>query len=350
MIRSAVPRPAQDPAPASAATEPASTASGRKRGGRRKLRILGVTALTGAGLLLTSTTANLIIEQAERSAATPYGQRVQVSGGELNVYREARTGGTGGAGETIVLLSGLGTAAPALDFAPLIRELRDYDVVVVEGFGYGYSDLAPRERTVENITAELHEALSKLNINGPYILAGHSIAGFYTLFYANQYRAEVSAVIGIDPTVPAAGAEHADASEPPPGINWGRMLSTTGLVRWASTIAPALVEPEGDGYTSGEREQMRLMTSWNFANPAVVDETNRIADNARKVHGLTYPDDLPVLTFLAGDKGTPPDPGRHENRLHNVRQHEIVVLAGGHYLHWTQAPAMAEKITAFLKK
>lgn len=347
MFGYAVPQPAQDHAPEPASTKPASPSSGRKRGGRRNLRILGVTALTGAGLLLTSTTANVLLERAERAATTPYGQKVQVSGGELNVYR---TAGTGATGKTIVLLSGLGTPAPALDFAPLIRELRDYSVVVVEGFGYGYSDLAPVERSVENITAELHEALVKLDINGPYILAGHSIAGFYTLYYANQYRSEVSAVIGIDPTVPAAEAEHADTTEPPAGINWGRMLSTTGLVRWVSTIAPGLAEPEGDGYTSSEREQIRLMTSWNFGNPAVVDETTRIAENARKVYGMTYPDDLPVLTLLAGDKETPPNPVLHESRLHNVRQHEIVVLAGGHYLHWTQAAAMAEKISAFLQK
>ena len=38
----------------------------------------------------------------------------------------------------------------------------------------------------------------------------------------------------------------------------------------------------------------------------------------------------------------------HENQLRNVRHHEVVVLDGGHYLHWTQSEAMAAKITAFL--
>lgn len=274
------------------------------------------------------------------------GQRVQISHGELNVYRAA--GAT--TGETIVLLSGLGTPAPALDFGPLIRELREYHVVVVEGFGYGYSDVTPVDRTVENITAELHEALSKLNIDRPYILAGHSIAGFYTLFYANQYRKEVSAVVGIDPTVPAGGTGRTDAIGPDAGINWGRMLSSTGVVRWVTAIAPGLAEPDGAGHTASEREQIRLMTSWNFDNQAVFDRTNRIAENARKVQDLMYPDDMPVLTFLAEDSGNPSKTGLHESRLRNVRHHEIQVLPGGHYLHWTQSPAMAERITAFLKR
>ena len=329
-------------------------APGRKL---RRIRNLWVVMATLAGLVAASTATNLVIEHSERSSSAAYGERVPVGRGELNVYRTSGGRGPGeigrgsvGPGRTIVLLSGLGTAAPALDFAPLIRELRGYDVLVVEGFGYGYSDLSPKERTVENITAELHEALAKVHVSGPYILAGHSIAGFYTLFYANKYRTEVSAVVGIDPTVPAAGAGHTDAGAAPDGVGWVRLLSTTGIVRWASTLAPALVEPDGDAYTAAEREQMRRMTSWNFGNPAVVDETNRIAENAHKVQGLRYPDDLPVLTFLAGDKGNPPNRALHEERLRNVRQHAVVVLPGGHYLHWTQAPAMAQQMTTFLSQ
>ena len=38
----------------------------------------------------------------------------------------------------------------------------------------------------------------------------------------------------------------------------------------------------------------------------------------------------------------------HEDQLRNVQHHEVVVLDGGHYLHWTQSKAMADKITAFL--
>ena len=37
--------------------------------------------------------------------------------------------------------------AQALDFAPLIRELGGFGVIVVEGFGYGYSDMNASERT-----------------------------------------------------------------------------------------------------------------------------------------------------------------------------------------------------------
>ncbi|MDQ0619160.1 alpha/beta fold hydrolase [Arthrobacter globiformis] len=322
------------------------TASSHAKSPRRRLRTVGFTAVIVAGLLLVSTFANVAMNQAERSATAPYGQRVQTSHGALNVVRAP---GNGRTGQSIVLLSGLGTPAPALDFAPLVRELGDYDVVVVEGFGYGYSDQPPVERTVENITSELHEALANADVPRPYVLAGHSIAGFYTLAYANRYRNDVAAVIGIDPTVPAARTIHADETGVPTGgINWEGLIATSGLLRWATTLAPSLVEPDGTAYTSRERDQMRKMATWNFGNPSVLDETNRIADNARKVQGMRYPDDVPVLTFVASAKETPADLALHESRLQNVRKHETVTLPGGHYLHWTHAPAMASTINAFL--
>ncbi|MFP3462393.1 alpha/beta hydrolase [Arthrobacter globiformis] len=324
------------PAPLPASSRPAT----------RRLRILGMTAAIVTSLLLTSAAANFAMNQAERSATVPYGQRVQTSHGSVNVVRSP---GNGRTGQSIVLLSGLGTPAPALDFAPLVRELGDYEVVVVEGFGYGYSDQPPVERTVENITSELHEALANAHVPSPYILGGHSISGFYTLAYANRYRSDVSAVIGIDPTVPAANTIHADQTGVPSGgINWEGLAAASGLLRWATALAPSLVEPDGTAYTSGERDQMRKMANWNFGNPSVLDETNRIADNARKVQAMRYPDDLPVLTFLASAKETTPDPALHESRLQSLRHHETVMIPGGHYLHWTHAPAMASRIKAFV--
>ena len=328
-------------------SSPTGTATRRPRW-RRRLRIAAIVTLSAVGLVLASAAANLALESAERSSITPYGEKVQVSGGALNVYRE------GSDGSTIVLLSGLGTAAPALDFAPLIRALGGYKIVVVEGFGYGYSDTNAPARTLENITAELHEALSKLDIDEPYVLMGHSLAGFYTLHYANQYPDEVSAVVGIDPTVPATRVEQAAPAGETDASGWRapweRAPSATGLVRWATSISPALAEPAGDAYTAAERERIRLMSIWNFANPAVTAETIEMGNNARRLDGLTYPDDLPVLTFLAQESidSIPRWYEKHERQLRNVKRQELVVLDGGHYLHWTHSPAMAEKITEFL--
>lgn len=260
----------------------------------------------------------------------------------MNVYRN------GHPGQPIVLLSGLGTAAPALDFAPLIRELGGFEVIVVEGFGYGYSDMEASERTNRNISTELHEVLGKLDVKKPYVLAGHSIAGFYMLDYANRYPTEVGGVVGIDATIPKPG--EGPAEDPRPEVNWQRALAVTGVVRTVVSIAPGLALPDGSAYTPDELERIRLMTSWNFGNPAVVDETARIANNAAALRGVRYPDALPVLAFVADEN--PADTARKtasaQALLNNVRRHQIVPLKGGHYLHWTQAKHMAEVIAVFV--
>jgi pimeloyl-ACP methyl ester carboxylesterase len=315
---------------------------------RRGLRILAIVALTLLGFLVVSAAANLLLERVERANATPYGERVRIDQGTINVSI------TGDDGPTLVLLSGLGTGAPGLDFAPLVRELDGYRTVVVEGFGYGYSDTEARPRTIENISEELHSVLAARGIHGPYVLAGHSIAGFYTLYYANKYPAEVSAVVGIDPTVPtgttASPGSPAPADAPPSGNFWARLPATVGLVRWAAALG--LTDPGGSAYTPSEIDQMRMLTSWNFGNAAVTDETNRIGENAAKLQGLSYPSQIPVLQFLAQETidHRPEWVDLHERQLGNVTRHELVVLDGPHYLHWTQAQAqaMAEKIDAFL--
>ena len=315
---------------------------------RRTRKVIGVIALTALGITLASTAANAVLEQQERSSTAPYGHLVEVAGGALNVVRAGTKGG-----QPLVLLSGFSTVAPALDFSPLIRELDAYDVIVVEGFGYGYSDMSARERTVENISTELHEALSSLDIKEPYVLAGHSLGGLYTLDYANRYPSEVSAVIGIDSTVPTAQFEKEAAANGGgiAGINITGIVSTIGLIRTAVWIAPSVVDPKSDDYTPSEIERMRQMTSWNFGNAVVADEASQMASNVAALREVTYPENLPVLHFLASDNvaSTPDWLDSHKDQLQNVSRHEIVELEGQHYLHWTQSKAMADKITQFLQ-
>lgn len=318
------------------------TGAGLQPKPRRGLRRAGIALLVVLGLVVVSTALNLVLEAREKATTQPYGERVPVAGGSLNVLRNGQQG------QPIVLLSGLGTAAPGLDFQPLVRELNGFDVIVVEGFGYGYSDSRAGPRSNQNISTELHEALGKLQVPQPYVLAGHSIAGFYMLDYANRYRSEVAAVVGIDATIPKPGDE--PVPEPQPGINWTKAVAITGLLRAVASVAPAVVDPDSTAFTDDELKRMRMMTMWNFGNAAVGDETARIGNNAAALRGVTYPDDLPVLAFIA-DEGTDRTPAKiaaAENLLKNVSRHQVLPLEGHHYLHWTQAQAMAQAIRTFL--
>jgi hypothetical protein len=136
----------------------------------------------------------------------------------------------------------------------------------------------------------------------------------------------------------------------PAAGTWAHIPSTTGLIRWATALGYG--EPGGDSYTTAERQQMRQLTSWNFGNQAVTDETLRVGENATKLQDVRYPDSLPVLDFLSQEtmNQQPEWFGAHERQLANVKRHELVVLEGQHYLHWTQSKTMAKKIREFLSQ
>ncbi len=169
----------------------------------------------------------------------------------------------GGGDNTIVLLSGLGTAALALDFEPLIDELaKNNKVVVVESFGYGWSDITDKERTVENIVEESRTALKKLNIKGPYILMPHSISGIYSMYYANKYPEEVRAIIGIDPTLPKQFDYRGDSAPTLPNLIGH--AAPTGITRLVSYLSPDLFLPSAEETTYSEEtlKMFKTIFAW----------------------------------------------------------------------------------------
>lgn len=125
------------------------------------------------------------------------GEYVKVDGHNMNLLIE-------GEGEkTLVFLAGAGTPSPILDFKPLTDRLKDdYKVVIIEKFGYGYSDEIDGERTVDILTEQDRKALSKAGVEGPYILCPHSASGFEAMYWANHYPEEVEAIIGLDMGIP----------------------------------------------------------------------------------------------------------------------------------------------------
>lgn len=202
--------------------------------------------------------------------------------------------------QTIVLIPGFGTGAPALDFKPLIDELSPfYKVVAVEPFGYGLSDETDKERTTANIISEVHEAVQNLNID-QYILMGHSIGGIYGLEYAKKYPNEVSAFVGVDSSVPEQGGM--DVKFP---IKKLKLLKDSGIIRLGLQLSG---DPyDGLPFDDETKKQMKLISLKNMNNSTTLNEMEHIYPNFVAARGLKFDKNLPIIFFIQANNTTVKD-------------------------------------------
>ncbi|WP_338448667.1 alpha/beta hydrolase [Niallia oryzisoli] len=282
----------------------------------------------------------------EHQKYPPTGQLVEVDGKKMHIY-------TKGEGEnTILLMSGLGTAAPVLDFEPLINELaKNNRVAVVEAFGYGWSDATNKERTVENIVGEIRSVLNQSNIEGPFILMPHSISGLYSMYYANKYPSEVKAVIGIDPTLPKALEYFHEAAPLMP--NYWSYVAPTGIARLAVYLMADNFLPiaEEGTYSEENLDMTKAISAWKGNNRNVVQEGNEIKQNIEKTVHMSFPSNMPVLFFTTKEDKVNEE-GKsnvtfYQTQLTNHPSSEVVILKGHHYLHWTQAKTISNHVNDF---
>lgn len=302
------------------------------------LKAIGVIAIAIVLFLAIVFTVNVICNKLEKGKIEPYGQRVPVDGKNMNVTIH------GNGEETVVLLPGYGTAAPGIDFKPLVDELSPfYRVVVIEPFGYGLSDITEKERSIENIVSEIHESLQQLNIDR-YILMGHSISGIYALDYVNKYKNEVSAFVGIDSSVPAQGA----GEELPTAAL--KSLKQSGFYRLLVKLAPdQIITPPG--VDEETKEQNRMITLKNMMNPNIISEAEHFPSNFKAAEFLKFPKELPVMFFLVKDTTDVEGwEALHEELIKDSLHGKMMMLEGDHYLHHTRSKEIAENFRSFMSE
>lgn len=118
---------------------------------------------------------------------------VSVNGHKISVFVKGQES------QTLVFLSGAGTASPILDFKDVYNGFsKEYKIVVVERAGYGYSEDTSKSRNVSVILSETRQFLSKSQVSGPYIILSHSMAPLETLLWQENYPSAVKAVVCLD--------------------------------------------------------------------------------------------------------------------------------------------------------
>ncbi|MEC0092194.1 alpha/beta fold hydrolase [Paenibacillus macquariensis] len=303
------------------------------------LKSLGAIAIAIVLFLAIVFIVNVICNKSEQGKIESYGQSVTVDGKNMNVLIQGK------GEETVVILPGFGTAAPALDFKPLVEELSPfYKVVVIEPFGYGLSDQTEKERSTENIVSEIHEALQSLHIDR-YILMGHSISGIYGLDYVNKYENEVSAFVGLDSSVPTISERKIESSE----LETVKLLKKSGFSRLVMKLGtdPLAALP----YDDKTKEQMRMLLHKNMYNPSQLNEIENMYSNFKASENVTFPKNIPVIFFIqanhpATDRWIP----GHKEQIKDSVYGKVMLLEDGHYLYRTKAKEIVKNLRGFMNE
>jgi pimeloyl-ACP methyl ester carboxylesterase len=162
------------------------------------------------------------------------------------------------------------------------------------------SDPAPFPRTARDFVADLHALLRAAHVPGPYVLAGHSNSGLFSLLYASTHPRQVAGLVLIDAVHPATIKRRLAMLKPLVSPEEWEALRQAMI-----TVLPRLQEPEGiDIWTSERQTRTALRRSPLRPMPLVV-----------LAHG--HPDD------------PPPPFVEHEERLWRQLQRELAQLVPG---------------------
>jgi len=73
-------------------------------------------------------------------------------------------------------------------------------VVAYDRGGVGWSDPGPNPRNGRMVVQELRNFLNAIELEGPYILAAHSLGGLFARLYAHTYPDDIAGILLIDTT------------------------------------------------------------------------------------------------------------------------------------------------------
>jgi pimeloyl-ACP methyl ester carboxylesterase len=277
----------------------------------------------------------------------PIGEIVLINEKKMHLYTE-------GQGElTFVFLSGHGTSSPTLDFKPLWSKLSEqHKIVVVEKFGYGFSDISNEDKDLDTILEQTRSALSLLNIEGPYVIVPHSLSGLEAIYWAQKYPLEVKAIIGLDPCTADVIALLPKVSKAQ--LNLVYFITRIGLSRLMpqsnlKQILPLLHSPI---FSDNENSIYQYMFYRSSLTVDMLNELKASKQNAALLNQHELPISTPTYFFISEEQDTL-IPGWKEaltGYLELVTNQKHMMLETSHYIHHDMSSLIYDEMMMFLNE
>lgn len=127
------------------------------------------------------------------SVASPAGELIDVDGRRLHVLRR-------GAGNPAVVFES-GAGIPAVGWRKVQNGVAEFAATLAwDRPGYAWSDPPAQTLSLDTVSATLGRVLAATGTEPPYVLVGHSLAGFYVRHFAASHPNLVAGLVLVDPS------------------------------------------------------------------------------------------------------------------------------------------------------
>jgi len=276
----------------------------------------------------------------------PLGQMVDIDDKKMHIYIE------GEGDHTFVFMSGHGTSSPTIDFKPLWSKLAvDHKIVVIEKFGYGFSDVSSNQKDLDTLLEDTRRALSILEVSGSFVLVPHSLSGLEAIYWAQKYPDEVKAIIGLDACTPGAIELLPKPSKAQLSLVY--LISRIGLSRIMPEEEMKYNLPLLDSNEITDHEKLIYKTMFykSSLTKDMLKELDWMKNNAQHILDHDIPSHTPMYFFISSQQNDDV-PGWTQaltEYLESITLKQSMILDTPHYVHHKLSDVIAVEIVDFLE-
>lgn len=283
----------------------------------------------------------IMLNKEKELISEPLGEMIEVDGGQMCIYTE------GSGKHTIVFMSGYGTPSPILDFRPVYDRLTDdFRIVVVEKFGYGFSDETDDSRDIDMMLSQTRKALAGAGIEGSVILCPHSASGLEALRWAQKYPEEIEGIVALDMAIPGY---HEESGYSIFEDRAAAFAANSGLLRLISGTFPYACN--SDYLTDEEKAQYKAIMYARRGSATMIHEAEWCQRNVETIANDDAPT-VPMLFFVSRPMGEvmfPSNPQKYLDlsRSYTDNRAEYIETDLGHYFFLEDPEYTASEIRRF---
>ncbi len=267
------------------------------------------------------------------------GELITINNHNIHIYRTGNK-----SNQTLIFMSGSGTVSPVYDFKILYSKLaKNFRIIVIEKFGYGYSDIFDCDCNIDTIVKLEKEILDILGEKIPYFLVPHSMSGLEAIRWKQLYPEQVKGIIGLDMATPLSYKNWTNK------VIESKIKMMQNFRKFKIQNIPFVYPINKKGLSKEEIKQLKLLIKRNAFNYCYINEAKILLKNVEVVEN-NGEIKCPTLLFSSNGKQTMKNWVSSQKEFAKTMNAELICFDCGHYIHYYKSEEISKKIIEFVNE